>query len=484
MRIRAAWLRKVFSNASSEKTIEGIVTLSVAYLCTPLLFFLFCFPKFYIAWPLGLLALALLGSVFKKTRPMVGVFRYEPLVMALVWVAFTGLLATYFSGKPHIFPTDWPKHFTVFNTLRDCQWMPRVEYAQQQFYLRYYIGWLITPAVLASYLPVYWGQLIIYSWTVLGIYLAFSLFLEIAPKRPFIVLSSFILFGGFDVLGLILLPNAGSHNHEGYEWWSAAVHSLYLAPGNLMIWVPQHAVVGWILAGLLLDRKIASQILPHVGIVLAASALWSPFAAAGSLPLVAMHGKVKELITKFNLAAVPVGLAICGYLLQGTSDLPSALRRIRSLEDAKGLFIFYIVEFGLWALALRFFGRSVDKRALMFVTIALVLYPFWQFGLAGDWVMRASIPCLGALAVMAAREISDLRLRVLSWYIFLFFLVLGSISPGTELWKSYTGYFHGGTEIKNPMDESLRNVFGWHAQAQLLSKKMVGANSAPVCKMN
>src|ERR1043165_3296825 len=185
-----------------------IAIASLAYLCMPVLLFLFGWVQPIIGWPLGILVLLQIAFFVAAARH--GSSISTPVVLmalaaAAIWFAFSGLLPFGYSTA------DWLKHFAVFNALRDCAGPPTFEGGHM---LRYYVGWLLPPAAVASWLPAEFGRYLMYAWTVLG--LAIVLYDE-RPRAQFILMAIvFALFSGADVLGQ-LLPFAPPPQHAGYD---------------------------------------------------------------------------------------------------------------------------------------------------------------------------------------------------------------------------------------------------------------------------
>jgi hypothetical protein len=258
--------------------ISPIQTLSIAYLCAPVVLFFLGFYRFEFGLPLAILLLVALAATsastdWSRTRaslPTVAVL----LPVTLLWFAPSGVLA------PTIrFPSDWDKHYALLHILSDQPWPVTFE----GWHLRYSLAWYLVPAVIAKFLGPSVLAWCVALWTALGLSLGLGLVCERyrSGYPQWIAVAVVIAAGGLDAIGTAITGYArGPALH--LEWWA----EFGQIPGVTasVLWAPQHAIPALIVAALLAARDLR-PLVPVLGLPLAAAALWSPFAVIGVAPL-------------------------------------------------------------------------------------------------------------------------------------------------------------------------------------------------------
>ena len=130
----------------------------------------------------------------------------------------------------------------------------------------YYFAFWLPAAVVGKCCGIWLGNVALFVWSVLGVWISLSLFVRLAERRAVIVsLLLFVSFSGMDVAGFVLTrffelinvglsPSLGTH----IEWWFdlVAIPSLqYSSHTTQLFWVFNQAVPAWIVTLLLLDKK-------------------------------------------------------------------------------------------------------------------------------------------------------------------------------------------------------------------------------------
>jgi hypothetical protein len=231
-----------------------------------------------------------------------------------------------------------------------------------------------------------------------------------------------VFFSGADIVGNLL--NDGPRFRSDWdipmhlEWWAGSYQ--YSSMTTQLFWVPNHALGGWLMIGLLYRCDAETDLQLLLPILTVAAALWSPLTALGLVPFVTwrvvqdfLKRGMRLLDPRIWLPALIVGLAISAYLLLSVADV----QRGSSLEgwasgDA-GMSIlrqaqFFILEAGLIGLAISLIRRSSD---LMIALGLLALLPAVHFGPGNDLVMRASIPALTVVAISAFLALLDQKVQ-------------------------------------------------------------------------
>jgi hypothetical protein len=171
-----------------------------------------------------------------------------------------------------------------------------------------------------------------------------------------------------------------------------------------LFWVPNHALPGWWTSLLLLLLAREEIDLAILAGLFAATLLWSPLAAAGAAPLIALGALRlgRGLLTPRNVAAGAAGLCFLPIALYLTIDAGSVPHGW--LSATPGFLLLYaafiLVEIPHAGIVLaRWTSFAESERALLAASLAvLLLLPLYSFGPNNDLAMRASIPALFLLA--------------------------------------------------------------------------------------
>jgi len=248
------------------------------------------------------------------------------------------------------------------------------------------------------------------------------------------------------------------------EWWAESYQ--YSSMTTQLFWVPNHALGGWLLIGLLMrepgvpERPGAGReprdsglearrggldtVLP---LVLVALALWSPLTALGAAPFVLCRmGDSVRRDRSLALAdpriwapALAVGLVLAAYLTLDAGRIPRGWTIGRHglgagavTRDLWRHAEFFLLEAGLIGAAI--LAIRASRRVVLALAI-LALLPLVSFGAANDFVMRVSIPSLAVLAIAACLALAQgapsaptrIKRGVLAGL-----LVLGAVTPLQE----------------------------------------------------
>lgn len=401
----SAWGTKSFGLADEVGPgSAGFFFASLAYLLIPALSVLF----FFGPWPIAVLAsgaMALFWVITQyiyrvpaKSGLLRGSWPYLLLAAAVTWLS--GALPPF--AENH----DWHKHYAIFNALIEKPWPPVISTGDAVGTLRYYLGYYAFPAAIAKYIG--WSALpvSIYVSTTLGLYLAMTMAFGMKVHRgavPLLLGGVFLFFSGADIVGKAITGHEfGPPLH--FEWWRQ-----YIAINSIvtnLYWAPQHAVAGLISTFMVLrNPRLAME---NAGIILAATAVWSPFSAVGLIPVFAwavLQAGVKSSLTRTNIFAAPILLASAGlFLTKGSAGLPAMFMWHSPHFTITSWLVFVLLEFVLIALALVFVN---PRRKLLVILCAgfILCLSLIYLGGAGDLLLRASIPSLAILAVLSAEAI-------------------------------------------------------------------------------
>lgn len=168
---------------------------------------------------------------------------------------------------------------------------------------------------------------------------------------------------------------------------------------------PQHAIPAWLAVSMLLaDRRLTL----HYGLVIGALILmWSPLVAVSLIPLYAW-ATIKEgpkiVFTPANVIAAPlIALPLIFYLTQGTTAIPFSFiwEVVASFSE---LLMFWLVEFLVIALVI-YYAYRAENQLLLLSASSLLCLSLFSYGVINDFIMRASMPYISILAILAAKAI-------------------------------------------------------------------------------
>ena len=460
---------RFFSGTRSDKNQDFVFTIVLLYLLVPSVIILLWFS----GWPI-LAATAAVGALFWTTaRPkyhygflstlLVGTWPYIILSASVVWIM--GVL------PPFAQNSDWFKHYAIFNALTDNAWPPRLITGDGFGTLRYYLAYYAVPSLAGKFFGRSFLSIAIFSWTTLGIYLALVLafgWRERAMASVFTLGSVFLLFSGADFIGTKYTGvSFGPPMH--FEWWWKPFGQLSSNITNLF-WAPQHAIAGFLSTFLFVRHPTLA--LRNAGVIAAASAGWSPFAAIGLIPsllwAVSKFG-YREVFSRSNLICSPILLALsASFLTKGAETLPfGAIWNVPGFTFI-GLVLFLMLEVYIFSLSL----AIASKHNIFLIVIHsffLTVLTLFTFGKYNDLLMRASIGSLGVLAfsssVVVVYATNGIRKAPL-----IIFLVFGLITPFGEIIRSISAT----SRIQNIDEISIEYLLsgkGWMSSQYIVYEK-------------
>ncbi|MDO7933390.1 hypothetical protein Q6A26_14745 [Xanthomonas euvesicatoria pv. eucalypti] len=429
LRHHRAWKSQV---ANRHEEFLGIFVLGFLYVFIPStpLWLAFC-PWPYLTIPSALLACFLaLGNIehfrFIRARGMA-----LPVAAGVVAALLPGVL------PPFAENSDWLKHYALFNALVLGEWPVRVSIPEGDGLLRYSLSYYVMPALGAKILGVKALPLLVFVWTALGTGLVFSHVVAsrgLSRGKVVAALIVFMAFSGADILGTLLTGYTRGPSFH-LEWW-AGFGELSASVTNL-VWAPQHALPGWLVA--LMIYRFPERSVANAGVLLAAVALWSPFCAVGLLPLYAwamVSVGPRVALTFSNCLLGPVLMvSAASYLLGGSGGIPFGFSWSHPLFTSAKWVVFVLLEFALVTFSL-LFAQTNARSWVIVSTSFLLLLTLLSFGNNNDLLMRGSIPALGILAMACASVAVDPRLPLLRKLPLLVLLGVGAVTPVGELTRA------------------------------------------------
>jgi hypothetical protein len=344
-----------------------------------------------------------------------------------------------FGGEGRFFYAneDWQVRDAVLHDMVRWPWpFAYTGFATPQI-LRAPIGMYLLPA-LAGKLG---GQvasdltLLAQNSLVLGSILALGSCFYDSARQRLIASVVVLLFSGMDTVGALLLrPNFLLPVTNGIDSWARIQFSSHLTQA---FWVPQHAIAGWL--GGLLYMLWRSRKLPLASYLamLPLIALWSPLGLMGAMPFGALAGL--ETIWRKQLRYADIALPALALVLSFASlaYMRSDTGRVGAMLFPIKTEIYLIVEltevvFLLPAIMLMTRGGRFGIATLAVAVGFLLLCPFLVIGHNFDFMMRASIPSLAILSVLAA-DVVVYRSASFLGRVLIAELAIGAMTPAREV---------------------------------------------------
>lgn len=438
--------------------------LTLLYLLTPCFIFLFGWLTVSLALSVSI---AILYTAYQtRGRGTISDFSKQDLVilavLSLAWTLTSGA-----GGFGHQ-NSDWAKHNAVLKDLIFKPWpvMYDVETGELgviRHPLVYYLAYYLPAAAVGKALGWIAANVVLSIWTWTGIFLALAWVKRLSGR--YWVAALFIFLSGLDGPGHWFLKHDLFKWTSHIEWW--AHHWQYSSNTSLVVWVPQHALGGWLATSLILDGWYHKTPVKTVPLEWAAAAFWSPFASIGLIPFAMLRAVEHpwELLTGWKdwIGVLP-WLALLYLYYSASQPVPQSWLTATILGPDKYTYVFFVVmEFGLFAGLVAAAGPSRREQwVLGLVTVVLLAIPFYRMGLYNDFGMRASIPALFALWILVGFALLKIRgkLRVA----LVVAMILGAVTPGTELLRSFAHF-----QFRPPNIERVHEVHSAH------SNKAIGA---------
>ncbi len=341
---------------------------------------------------------------------------------------------------------DWIKHNAILHDLAVNDWPVRYTDSAavpQGHYLTYYVAYYLPAALVGRLFGLVPAHLALFVWTLGGLLLAAAWLARLLRSSSWLLWAAWFALSGMDAAGVAL---RGGGDWTFMEWWAAL--GQYSSNATLLVWVPQHALPGWIATAVVLDRAERGGDVSFAGLAAALTGLWSPFVTIGLVPVAVVllfRTRLRGSLTFPNLVAAPVVLFIAAAYLASVErgQVPSQwnITWYDWQWFVKALPAFWALEFGVFAALIFPYLRPSSAENLAgsywnvawfwMVVATLTLLPFYRIGLLNDWVMRVSIPALFGLWVLVLRVVSSGGFRWDRWYssLLLLCLFIGAIQP-------------------------------------------------------
>jgi hypothetical protein len=499
-----------------------LIPLSLFYLALAQVIFFVGWLKWYLAlFCVALVVLPLFTSIreidqivgLEQKQPDRALFGVHHIILVILVSAL--LLSVSGIGGYGYQDTDWLKHNAILKDLIEQPWPVVYEFGGQDVPLVYYVACYL-PAALVGKLGG-WSlanqALLVWSW--IGLVLAVLWFLVLNRRVAFTVVLLFVMFSGLDVIGQLISRSivvalrpevAQVLRWDHIEQWSIGWQ--YSSNATLLFWVPNQALSGWIVSGLLTYTILRSLQRRYSLFYCSLVVLWSPFVTVGLFPYLLVEfllqdgtlvKRLKRYVSVPNFCGL-VLLMVIGLFYSAklypvspllTSDIPSGFSLSFAPDnEAKAIglvmiLVFCLLEFGLYGILVYSINQdwNVKAKALLVTTlICLSLLPFFRYGGSNDFVMRVSIPALFVLAVFLGQALHNQSPDVLKRIMLMVLVILGSVTALVEFRRHIVGIRDAGTILQTPSVSQVMSVNEWGILTEkdaAIILQYVGSSQAP-----
>ncbi|MBP6994156.1 hypothetical protein KBB12_02855 [Candidatus Woesebacteria bacterium] len=417
------------------------------YLTLPVAIFFFSwlrtpFNSIFVAITVGVGMKYTLDSFKSKAESKIN-YRYLALTLGIsVIFAILSGAGGFVWQKP-----DWTKHNVVLNDLINYKWP--VYYGPSAYVkdtsLVYYVAYYLPSALVGKILGWRAGELGLFIQSLVGLFIFAQLIgedIRLSSKKYLL----FFLLSGADILGTIILQS----------WPTQSLHLESYAAGlqfsstlTQLMWVPQHALAGWIAVMLAYKDYQEGEILKTLPLYVATTFLWSPFISLGLTLVFApffISTKIKQYLNAYFLSGILIMTMIFLYYQSQIHVLNDRLKiylfsNINILNNFGMMFTFLIFDLYIFGIALIFVKEKIhlqDRKLLVWLFVILVLIAQVMYGAANDFVMRVSIPALTLIFVFLLRYIHEIfKKRSIIILLIGFLLVCGMCTPLIEIYQSF-----------------------------------------------
>ncbi len=393
-----------------------------------------------------------IGLIASRSPPLPGSILARPVSGPRLLISLTlALCLLVLGGEAHLMFTnwDWLWRDAVLSDLVRAPFPPTYDVGGRTFVLRAPLGMYMLPALVGRVSTLGWAHAGLLAQNTMLLGLVLYMLATIAGRRAAFVVLVFLSFSGLDVVGtaLMWLKQGGRLSDfvlpSHIESWTSFQYSSVITQ---LFWVPNHALPSYwlaLLAVLCAKRELA---LADLGVVLAASLFWSPFAFIGILPfaayLLAKDARTILASSRFWLAVLIACcfLPVAFYLKIDAGQVPHEVLLLQPFMIST-IALFLMIEIPHLAIV-RPVLKDLDpstKGLTIIAIVTLVVLPTMRLGIANDLVMRASIPALTLLAFAFAESLAIAwrtapRLCAVGGLLAL----IGAVTPGQEIVRTLT----------------------------------------------
>ncbi|WP_020527966.1 hypothetical protein [Flexithrix dorotheae] len=444
---------------------------SFLYLALPSLIFIFGWFRLAISLP----ALGIIGySTFLFFKELTkfsnrDTFTLPPARSIKLLLISTGICL--FSGiGGFTFQGDAEKHYSMLYDLVNQDW-PVLYISdlilEKKAFLNYYFGYFLPPAFLAKTFNIHWIDDLILVWSILGLYLSFCWVLKLANAKHIGWAVLMLLFlGGQDFIYATLklgLNHIFTDKPGIWEIYIAEVNTVCVFHNTILryptnfyavSWAPQHLFGAWICTSLVTDQVIFRKNIRNIGFIAAFLPIWSVFNAIGLLPflMVFIWKGFRKFLSFQNLAGGGILVFLVGTFFIAhypVEDQGWIWEYIPFPQAMIKILLFLLFEFGYLALIMNGYAQKSPYKLIWQISlITLSVLPFYVLGYFNDLLMRAAVPSIFLINVVAVCFFYQWKFKykklatglVLFMVAFPQLIAIGKHLPGTIMFHAAHGF--------------------------------------------
>lgn len=355
-------------------TRSTLFKLGLAYLSAPCIIFLLGWYDWFIGIPAVSIIAYMMYALTKDVKGEVhfGSMRFEIFLCILIiaWVIVSGVGGYMWQNRwDHLYRN------AAFCELVNNNW-PVIKGGEE---LCYYFGYWLPAALFAKCVhSLEAGYIFQVVWGCFGIWLAIRLLFDRLKDVNWRYIAVFILFGGLDILGVILVWDFPLQKNLHIELWNGL--AFFESNTTMLCWVYNQVIPAWVGCLLIFGNELKmSKIAPFV---LAVMMISCPFPVVGLLPLVLFY-EIRECV-------------MCKNIRSGMGKLFS-FGNIAALLVGVLSFLFMSRNGALELTKLGNVGELLYNLALLFLLEIFFLYPFVK-----KWVNKCDFIILCATLLVLA----------------------------------------------------------------------------------
>lgn len=381
-------------------------------------------------------------------------FRLSPLIKNYWFIAaiFLILLLSLSTGVGNFWYQNWDytKHNGIYFDLIQSKWPAIVQLNHQDYYLVYYLAHYLLPALCGKIWTIGAMEIAAQFQLFVGLFIIFGILKNITKTKYFFPLVlSFIFWGGLDCIGRFSVQGDMNNFGELGEWWAGATTFQYTGFYDLLVWVPQHALAGW-MSLLLVLISLEKKIYRLIPFILAITLLWSPFAILGLIPFIfilfinlVIEKKLLGFVLSFEFLFSIIMLVLMGLYYSSinyTQPINWQYLRLIPEEFFKRYPLFLFLEFLLISILIyphRYLWPQTLKLCFFPVLLYLIFIPNVYFGAYSDYSMRASVPCLLYVFILYFFTVTHPLVSRRKKIILYFYALVASYSAISDIYRGF-----------------------------------------------
>lgn len=411
---------------------------SFAWLLIPFIIFCGGWMKLYISIPIiaGVLAAAFIAVKKTPVFELPKINKYSSLIAGISIIAIAAWVTTSGIGGYMFQNDDFYYRNAILKDLINHDWpvffSPDEAGTDSPLALVYYFGYFLPSALTGKIINFDFALFALWLWTFAGITLIW-LNINVRLKKISILPVIFLIFfSGADIIGTLIFGKPFSIT-DHIEWWASSWQ--YSSMTTQLFWVFNQAVPAWLVISIFLFQKKKNMLVFLLGILF----FYSPMPFVGSLPffvykmIINRKDWIKDLFSVENIIGGGI-TGIIAFLFLSTNIAGNQISFYAlNIQDIFKFIIFLILEFLILS-ALMIWNNK--KNILFWISaVCLLVFPLILVGIKEDFGMRASIPALFILMILAMDSLAFNGKKAVKTAIILI-LCIGAVTPVLEINRS------------------------------------------------